>query len=456
MNLQTPKPIGNYRWRIVALLFFATTINYIDRNVLSFTMIDEGFRKTMLGLPEHATLTQENINRFKELMGYVDAAFKTAYALGFLMVGWFIDKVGTRIGFTWSIIVWSLAGMANAFVNSIRGLSITRFMLGIGEAGNFPSAIKSVAEWFPKRERSFATGVLNAGTNVGVIATALAVPYLTIQCGWRTSFVITGLLGIVLVLFWLWIYKKPENHHQVSSEELEYIHSDKNESTNEKVKISWAKLLTYKQTWALVVCKFLADPIWYFYLTWLPDFFNSNESLHEKLDLKNIGLPFLVIYLVSDVGSIFFGWLSSKLVRIGWEVGKARKTTMLLCGLCVVPIFFASITQNIYVAIALIALATAAHQGWSANVYTMGSDMFPKSAVSSVIGIGGMFGAVGGIILASTAGIIRVKFGYLPLFIMAGVNYLMALGIIQLLIPKWQPISLSDDFNKSKALNLKS
>jgi MFS transporter, ACS family, hexuronate transporter len=191
----------------------------------------------------------------------------------------------------------------------------------------------------------------------------------------------------------------------------------------------------------LVVCKSLADPIWFFYLTWLPDFFNSSESLDQKLDLKNIGIPFLVIYLVSDMGSIFFGWLSSKFVSMGWEVGRARKTTMLLCGLCVVPIFFASITNNIYIAVGLIALATAAHQGWSANVFTMGSDMFPKNTVSSVIGIGGMFGALGGIILASTAGIIRVKFGYLPLFIMAGVNYLIALGIVQLLIPKWQRIA---------------
>jgi MFS transporter, ACS family, hexuronate transporter len=434
-------PIGNYRWRIVALLFFATTINYIDRNVLSFTMIDEGFRKTMLGLPEDATLTQENINRFKELMGYVDAAFKTAYALGFLIVGWFIDKVGTRIGFMCSIIVWSLAGMANALVSSVRSLAFTRFMLGIGEAGNFPSAIKSVAEWFPKKERSFATGLLNAGANVGVIATAFAVPYITLNYGWRWSFVITGFLGMVLVLFWLKVYKKPEEHTRISKAELDHIHSDKDEPMDGSAKVSWARLLTYKQTWALVVCKFLADPIWFFYLTWLPDFFNSSESLDQKLDLKNIGIPFLVIYLVSDMGSIFFGWLSSKFVSMGWEVGRARKTTMLLCGLCVVPIFFASITNNIYIAVGLIALATAAHQGWSANVFTMGSDMFPKNTVSSVIGIGGMFGALGGIILASTAGIIRVKFGYLPLFIMAGVNYLIALGIVQLLIPKWQRIA---------------
>ncbi len=429
----------NYRWRIVALLFFATTINYIDRNVLSFTMIDESFRKAMLGLPEKATLTEAQINYFKELMGYVDAAFKTAYAIGFLLVGWFIDKVGTRIGFAWSIVVWSLAGMANAFVTSIRGLGFTRFMLGVGEAGNFPSAIKSVAEWFPKKERAFAAGVLNAGTNVGVIATAFVVPYLIFHYGWRISFVVTGALGMVMVFFWLKFYKKPEEHQRITQAELDYIRSDREVEPN--AKISWAKLLTFKQTWALVVCKFLADPIWYFYLTWLPDFFNSSESLDQKLDLKNIGVPFLLIYLISDVGSIFFGWLSSFFINRGWNIGKARKTTMFLCGLCVVPIFFASLTHNIYLAVALIALATAAHQGWSANVYTMGSDLFPKNTVSSVIGMGGMFGSVGGIILASTAGLIRVKFGYLPLFIMAGINYLLALAIVQLLIPKWQAVS---------------
>jgi ACS family hexuronate transporter-like MFS transporter len=425
----------------VALLFFATTINYIDRNVLSFTMIDEGFRKTMLGLPSDAVLTEADINHFKELMGYVDAAFKTAYALGFLVVGWFIDKIGTRLGFAWAIVVWSLAGIGNAFVSSVRGLGFTRFLLGLGEAGNFPSAIKSVAEWFPKKERSFATGILNAGANVGIIATAFAVPYLTLNYGWRASFVITGLFGVVLVLFWLKSYNRPENHKRISKEELAHINSDQDEPLDKTEKISWAKLLTYKQTWALVVGKFMADPIWYFYLTWLPDFFNSNEALDQKLDLKNIGLPFLIIYAVSDLGSIFFGWLSSKFVRLGWQVGNARKATMLICGLCVTPIFFASLTHSVFTAVFLIALATAAHQGWSANIYTMGSDMFPKSSVSSVIGIGGMFGAVGGILLASTAGLIRVKYGYLPLFIMASSNYLIALAIIHFLIPKWNRIS---------------
>jgi ACS family hexuronate transporter-like MFS transporter len=315
-------------------------------------------------------------------------------------------------------------------------------MLGVGEAGNFPSAVKSVAEWFPKKERSFATGLFNAGANIGIISTAFLVPIITMHFGWRMSFVITGLLGFILLFFWLIVYKKPEQHATISAEELAHIQSDADEQNDSKQKISWGKLLTFRQTWAIVICKFLADPIWYFYLTWLPDFFNSNEALDQKLDLKNISLPFLVIYLVSDAGSIFFGWLSSKFITQGWSVNRARKTTMLICAACVTPIFFASTSHNIFIAVALISLAAAAHQGWSANVYTMSSDLFPKNAVSSVMGIGGMFGAVGGIILAASAGIIRVKFGYLPLFVLASTSYLVAWFIVLKLAPTWQRIKI--------------
>lgn len=435
--------IGNYRWRIVALLFFATTVNYIDRNVLSFAMIDEFFRKEMLGLPANATLTDADVNHFKEMMGYVDAAFKAAYAIGFLIVGYLIDRLGTRNGFSLAIGVWSLAGVANGFVGTIKGLSLTRFMLGIGEAGNFPSAVKTVAEWFPKKERSFATGLFNAGANIGVIVTALAVPYITLHYGWRASFVATGLLGFVVLLCWRLVYRKPEEHPSLSADELAYIQSDR--EVDVKQNLSWWKLLGYRQTWAFAAGKFFADPIWYFYLTWLPDFFNSNEALEQKLDLKSLGLPFLVIYLVSDAGSVFFGWLSSKLIQNGWEVNKARKLAMLICALCVAPIVFASTTTNVTVAIALIALATAAHQGWSANMYTLASDMFPKQAVASVVGIGSMFGAVCSIVFAASAGIIRVKFGYVPLFAIAGSAYLTALLIIHLLAPKLERVTLSND-----------
>jgi ACS family hexuronate transporter-like MFS transporter len=432
--------IGKYRWRICALLFFATTINYVDRNVLSFTMIDDLFRKEMLGLAPDAVLSQADTDHFKEMMGYVDAAFKLAYAIGFLVMGYVIDRIGTKKGYSISIAVWSFAGVLNAFVGSIRGLSLTRFMLGLGESGNFPSAIKTVAEWFPKKERSFATGVFNAGANIGIIATAIAVPMITLAYGWRVSFIVTGLLGFILLIFWRKMYHTPETHPKLTKAELDYIQSDKEEAS--AARIPWRKVITYKETWAFAIGKFMTDPIWWFYLTWLPDFFNSNEALDQKLDLKNIGLPFLVIYLISDAGSVFFGWISSKLIQQGWTVNRARKITMLICGLCVVPIVFASTTNNIYLAVGLIALAAAAHQGWSANIFTLTSDMFPKHAVGSVVGIGGMMGAIGGTLFAAGAGIIRVKFGYLPLFLMAGSAYLLALGVIHLLTPSLNQVRI--------------
>jgi MFS transporter, ACS family, hexuronate transporter len=433
--------LTKYRWRICALLFFATTINYIDRNVLSFTMIDEFFRKEMLGLDRDAILTQADQDHFKEMMGYVDAMFKTAYALGFLLFGYVIDKIGTKKGFAISISVWSLAGMLNAFVGSFKGLNITRFMLGLGEAGNFPSSIKTVAEWFPRKERSLAAGIFNAGANVGIITTALAVPFITIHYGWRASFMATGSLGVILLFCWWRFYRLPQGHPKVSAAELAYIESDQEVSGH---KISWQKVITYKQTWAFALGKFLTDPIWWFYLTWLPDFFNSNEALEEKLVLNNIGLPFIIIYMISDLGSIFFGWMSSQFIQRGWSVNKARKTTMLICAMCVLPIVFASTTGNLYVAVALIALATAAHQGWSANIFTLTSDMFPKQAVASVVGVGGMMGAIGGAIFAASAGLIRVKFGYIPLFIMAASAYLIAIVIIHLIVPKLEKVETGD------------
>ena len=434
--------IGNFRWRIVLLLFFGTTVNYIDRSVLSFTMIDETFRREMLNLPLNHILTEADLNAFKIQYGWVDTAFKTAYALGFIIIGWLIDKIGTKKGFSVAIFIWSIAGVANAFVGSLRGLIGTRSLLGIGEAGNFPSAIKSVSEWFPKKERAFANGLFNAGANVGIIITGLAVPYITVHFGWRWSFISTGLLGFFVLIAWWLNYKRPEEHPNVTPEELAYIQQDgqQEEATNKKM--SWIKLLGYRQTWAMITGKFLADPIWWFYLTWLPDFFNSSEALDQKLDLKTVGLPFLVIYIISDGGSIFFGWLSSRFMQMGWSLNRARKTTMLICALCVVPIFFAAQTNNIYLAIALISLATAAHQGWSANIYTFASDLFPKSAVASVTGIGGMFGAIGGILLSAIAGPIRVNYGYFPLFVIAGSSYLLALAIIHWLVPTMKPAKM--------------
>jgi ACS family hexuronate transporter-like MFS transporter len=433
--------LTKYRWRICALLFFATTINYVDRNVLSFTMIDEFFRKEMLGINSSTALSKEDTDHFKEMMGYVDAMFKFAYALGFVIIGYVIDRIGTKKGFAVSISVWSLAGVLNAFVGSFRGLAFTRSLLGLGESGNFPSSVKTVAEWFPKKERSLAAGIFNAGANVGIIATAIAVPWLTIHYGWRASFVVTGSLGIILLFFWWRMYSQPQGHPKVNEAELAHIESDQDKSTK---KISWVKLFSFRQTWAFAIGKFLTDPIWYFYLTWLPDFFNSNDALDTKLNLKEIGAPFVIIYLVSDLGSVFFGWMSSKLISTGTSVNTARKITMSICALCVVPIVFASTTHSLYAAVALIALATAAHQGWSANLLTLTSDMFPRQVIASVVGIGGMMGALGGTLFAASTGLIRVRFGYMPLFIIAGSAYLIGILLIHVIVPKLGRVELDE------------
>ncbi len=448
-----PTPSGRFRWRIVALLFLATTINYIDRQVLSFTMTDEIFRKEMLDVAPNAILTKEATDRFKVLYGDVDAAFKFTYAIGFLLMGWVIDRIGTRRGFSLGILLWSVAAVLTASINTIVGLRWMRALLGLGEAANFPSSIKTIADWFPRRERSFASGLFNAGTNVGIILTALVVPYLILHFGWRSSFLVTGVLGFGLLIFWWFMYRKPERSTQLSAEELAYIRRDNEETF--PIKVSWGRLLGYKQTWAFAIGKVLADPIWWFYMSWLPDFFNSNDALDEKLDLNSFGVPFLIIYVVSDAGSIFFGWLSTQFMRWGWTANRARKTTLLICALCVVPIFFAAQTSSLTVAIGLISLATAAHQGWAANMYTFASDLFPKNVVASVTGIGGMFGAVGGILLALLAGRIITAFGYLPMFIIASCSYLIALVIIHLVLPKLEPVrpeELMSDYSIDKKL----
>lgn len=429
----------NYRWRIVALLFLATTVNYIDRNVLSFVMIDDQFKLQMLGLGADHVLTDTDNKHFKELFGYVDAAFKFAYALGFLFIGWVIDKIGTRNGFSLSITIWGLAATATTFVGSVSSMVAARFMLGIGESGNFPASIKTVSEWFPKQERANATGWFNAGANIGIIVTALLVPFLILNWGWRSAFLLTGLMAFIVRICWRLFYEKPEESTRVNAEELAYIQSDGEEAGE---KMTWRQLLPYKQTWAVAFLKFMTDPIWWFYLTWLPSFFNDNPNIVEKIDLKKVGIPFLVIYIISDVGSIAGGWLSSKLMKKGWNNTKARKVTMLICALCVAPIYFASTTSSITLAIALISLAAAAHQGWSANVFTTISDIFPKQAVGSVVGIAGMFGALGGALLAAYSGVLIAHFGYIPLFIISASAYLIALAVFHFIVPKMEPIKM--------------
>ncbi|SFD93047.1 MFS transporter, ACS family, hexuronate transporter [Spirosoma endophyticum] len=416
-------------------------------------MTDELFRKEMLDMTPDSVLTKEATDRFKIFYGDVDAAFKFAYAIGFLLVGWLIDRIGTKRGFSLGIFVWSIAAVMTTFVGNMTSLRWARVFLGLGEAANFPSSVKTVAEWFPRRERSFANGLFNAGTNVGIILTALLVPHLILQFGWRSSFLVTGLLGFGLLIFWWFMYHKPERSPQLSADELAYIRSDKEKMA--PVNVSWGQLLGYKQTWAFAIGKFMADPIWWFYMSWLPDFFNSNDALDQKLDLKTFGVPFLIIYVVSDAGSIFFGWLSTQLMGRGWSANRARKTTMLICALCVVPIFFAAQTSSLTIAIALISLATAAHQGWAANMYTFASDLFPRNVVASVTGIGGMFGAVGGILLSLLAGRIITAFGYLPMFMIASCAYLLALVIIHLVLPKLEPVT-TEELEKSGNWSLAS
>jgi len=440
--MSSTTPLGRYRWRICAVLFLATTINYIDRNVFSFTMLDPVFRHQMLGLPVDQPLTDADMALFREKMSHLDAIFKYCYAFGFLLAGWMIDRIGIRRGYAVGIGGWSIAAVLHGLVHSVSGMGWARGLLGVGEATNFPSAIKTVSEWFPKKERSFATGIFNAGANVGIILTAVCVPFIIAHWGWRASFIVTGAIGAFVLFWWLSIYRTPEEHPKLSKEELAHIRQDGPPDAGKPVK--WRYLVSYRATWAFAIPKFMTDAIWWFYLTWLPTFFNSNPAFETKLNLKQVGIPFLIIYLVSDGGSVFFGWLATKFIGMGWSINKARKVTMLICALCVVPIVFASITSSIYIAIALIALATAAHQGWSANLFTTVADQFPRRAVGSVVGIGGLAGGLGGALLAAKVGSIINTGGYVPLFIIAGSAYLLALLILQVLSPKLATVEIKE------------
>lgn len=441
-SISTNEKIGRYRWRICAVLFMATTINYIDRNVFSFTMLDVTFQHEMLDIPLSQPLTDKDMAAFREKMSFLDAIFKYCYAFGFLLAGYMIDKIGVRRGYALSIGGWSLAAVLHGLVSSVPGMAMARGLLGVGEAGNFPAAIKTVSEWFPRKERSFATGVFNAGCNVGIIITALCVPFIILHFGWRASFIFTGAVGVFVLFWWLAVYRTPEEHPKLSAAELAFIRQDGPSDTVHTVR--WRELVKYRATWAFAIPKFMTDAIWWFYLTWLPTFFNSNPAFDTKLNLKEIGIPFLVIYLVSDGGSIFFGWLATKFIGMGWSVNKARKVTMLICALCVVPIVFASMTSSINLAIGLIALATAAHQGWSANLFTTVSDQFPRRAVGSVVGIGGLMGGLGGALLAGNVGFVINTGGYVPLFIIAASAYVLALLVMQLLSPRLETVVLPD------------
>lgn len=427
----TATKIGKYRWSICALVFFATTINYIDRSVISFLK-----------------------STFTETMGWTDGdyanveiTFKVFYAIGLLGAGRLIDKLGTKLGYGLSTFFWSLAGIATALVNTVVGFQIVRGALGLSEAGNFPSAIKTVAEWFPKKERAFATGIFNSGANIGAILTPLTVPFIVANWGWQWAFILTGLLGFVWLIFWFILYEVPRKSHKLSVEELAFIESDIESEVgtiadDNQPKMSWMQLLGFKQTWAFAIGKLLTDPIWWFYIFWLPDFFES--MYHMKITAAS--WPVAAVYIVSTVGSVAGGWLPLYFInKLGWPVLRARKTSMLIYAFCVVPVVGALVLgeMNMWFAVGVIGLAAAAHQAWSANIFTTVSDMFPKSATGSVTGIGGMFGSVGGILLSLFVqknmfvyyrSINKIETAYYIMFFVCASAYLLAWLIMHFLV----------------------
>ena len=420
-TLEMPQKVGRYRWTICGLLFFATTINYLDRNILGIL----------------APTLQKEIGWTPIEYGYIGTTFQAAYAIGLAVFGWFVDKYGTKIGYAISITGWSIAAMAHALASTVFGFGVARFFLGLSESGNFPSAIKATAEWFPKKERALATGIFNSGANIGAVVAPAVVPWLTVTFGWQSAFVATGATGFVWLILWIAFYEKPETAKKVSKEEMAYILSDPPEPVSEKV--PWLQLLKYRQTWAFVAGKFLTDPIWWFYLYWLGLYLNNNFGV----TLTHLGLPLIVIYTMTSIGSIGGGYLSGAMIKRGMAINKARRITMLIFALLVVPVVTAANISNMWLAVGIIGLATAAHQGWSANIFTTASDMFPKKVVGSVVGLGSFAGSLGGMIFLTSAGyIVQATGSYMILFIICGSVYLLALGLMTLLTNNVKPVDL--------------
>ena len=434
---QTREAIGKYRWVICSLVFFATTVNYLDRQVIS--LLKDDYLEPVFKWTE-----SDYAN--------IVVVFQIAYALGMIGAGWFIDKIGTKLGYAVALIVWSLAAIGHALAGGTGGFMLARAVLGVSEAGNFPAAIKTVAEWFPKKERALATGIFNSGSNIGAILAPLTVPLIALNWGWQWAFIITGAIGLIWLIFWFMVYETPEKHTKLSKAELNYINSDSDESQkslNSTGKISWGQLLGYKQTWAFIIGKFLTDPVWWFYLFWLPSFLKNQYGM-TKTDLA---IPIAVVYMMTTFGSILGGWLSSYLISRGWEVYKARKVAMLLFAILIVPVFSAQALGHInpWFAILIIGLAASAHQAWSANIFTTASDMFPKRAVASITGLGGMAGAIGGILIAKLAGRLfdfykelgHIETGYYIMFIICGSAYLLAWFLFYVvLVPKMKPVEI--------------
>ncbi|HZE42996.1 MAG TPA: MFS transporter [Steroidobacteraceae bacterium] len=407
------------------MLFAATSINYVDRQII-------GVLKPTLQLEFGWT---------ESSYGDVVFWFQAAYALGYLGFGRVIDKIGARVGYAAVVALWTAAHIAHALVGSVGGFIAVRFALGLGESGNFPAGLKAIAEWFPKQERALATGIFVSGTNVGAIITPLIVPFITYRWGWRAAFIVTGSFSLIWLILWLRIYRRPQEHSKVSAGELAFINSDSSANPGGPLAVTnmtWRTLLRVPETWAYALARFLIDPIWWMFLFWLPDFFAKRYSL----DLAHFGPPLVVVYLVSDVGSISGGWLSSRLIRLGYTVNRARKLTMLLASVLVMPVMLAMHADNLWLAVAIVGVATAGHQAFSATLYTFPSDVFPKQAVGTVVGIGGTAGAIGGMLMAKYAGWVLDGIGsYTPIFIVAGTVYTLALIVVHALSPRLKPVA---------------
>jgi ACS family hexuronate transporter-like MFS transporter len=405
---------SNYRWVICALLFFATVIAYVDRGILGYL---QNYLATVIGW---------NAIQYS----HITTAFSVAYAVGLLCAGPLTDRLGTRNGFVVAIVIWSIAAMLPGAATSVLTFGIAMFLLGLGESANFPACIKTVAEWFPKKERALSAGIFNSGANVGNIVVPLIVPLLMVALGWRGSFVVCGALGFVWLAFWLWLYGKPEEHRRVSAAELELIQSDPAETVQ---RAPWLHVLPHKQTWAYGIAKFLTDPIWWFYVFWLPGYLQ--QVFH--LSLAQCRPPVAIIYAISIVGSVGGGWIPSLLFQRGVSINRGRKTALLICALAVAPVLLVPFVHSLWLVVALIGIAAAAHQGWSANVLTLPSDMFPKAVVATVVSVGGMLGAVGNALMQSGTGyIVTWTHSYVPVFAIAGTVYVVALAIVHIISPK--------------------
>ena len=412
--------IGRYRWRICTLLFFVTTLIYLERQVLGVLA------------PE-----LERVIGWDEIQyGNIVMAFQMAYALGMLLSGRFLDGVGPRIGYALAIAVWTLATSGQSLARSVLAFAIARFVLGLAEAPNFPAAIKTVAEWFPNKERALATGIFNSGANIGAIVAPATAPWVAAHFGWQWAFVFLGVLSAIWIVPWAVTYRQPERHPRLSATELAYIQSDPQEPA---VRVPWVRLVPHRQTWAFLIGKFLTDPIWWFFLYWLAKFLNQQYGLTQT----GLGWPLVIVYTGSMVGSVCGGWLPAKFLKMGWSLNRARKTAMLICAVAVLPVTFAATGGKLWLTVALVSLATAAHQGWSANLFTLPSDTFPKQAVASVVGIGGFGGAVGGMLIATLTGLVLERtHSYVPMFVMASLAYLVAIAIIHLVLPTLERANL--------------